>query len=363
MAAPGKKPAQAKARKPAAKAKSTHKASGPKRVNLALQGGGAHGAFTWGVLDRLLEDERIEIEAASGTSAGAMNGAALAYGLISGGRDGAREMLKTFWQRVSQVAAFSPLQPTMFDRMTGSHNVTYSPGFYAMDWFTRTLSPYQYNPLDLNPLRDILDDMIDFEAIRTNKHIKLFINATHVLTGKIKVFKTPEMTRDMVVASACLPHMFQTVVIDGEPYWDGGYSGNPAIYPLFYSCASNDIIIVQINPMEVDTVPTTASEIFDRINEISFNSTLMREMRAIAFVKKLLAQHRVDDRQYKDIRPHLIEAEMKMKNMGAASKYNADWDFLCHLHDVGYEAADRWLAKHFDAIGVKTTVDIDDIYL
>jgi len=232
-------------KKPSAKCAKTDE---PKQVNLALQGGGSHGAFTWGVLDRLLEDERIDIEAISGTSAGAMNASVLAYGLLKGGRSQARAMLGEFWQRVSQAAAMSMLQPTFYDRMTGTHNMGYSPGFYAMDWFTRTLSPYQYNPFDLNPLRDILDDMVDFEAIRKNKEIKLFINATNVLTGKIKVFKTAELTRDMVMASACLPHMFQTVIVDEQPYWDGGYSGNPAIFPLFYHCASNDIIIVQIKP-------------------------------------------------------------------------------------------------------------------
>ncbi len=339
------------------------KTSSELKLSLALQGGGAHGAFGWGVLDRLLEEEDIRLEAITATSAGAMNGAVLLYGLISGGRETAKELLQTFWQKISTAASMLPLQPTMIDRFMGTTNVSYSPTFMWMDMMTRMFSPNQYNLLDLNPLRDIVEEIVDFEVIRSNKDYQLFVNATNVRTGKIKLFETQEITIDMVMASACLPFLFKTVHIDGEPYWDGGYSGNPAIYPLFYHCAGNDVLIVQINPLTVEEVPMTAVEILDRVNEISFNTTLMREMRAIHFVKKLLAEHSISDKRYKDMRVHLVEAEQLMNDMGTASKLNADWGFLQHLHDIGYQAMEDWLAEHKDSLGKHSTIPIEEVYL
>lgn len=339
------------------------KSSGKKPINLALQGGGAHGAFTWGALDRILEDDRLQIEAITGTSAGAMNGTVAAYGLLTGGPEKAREMLRDFWYKISLAASFSPLQPTVFDKFMGTFNVDSSPNFFAMDFFTRVFSPYQYNFLDLNPLKAIVHELIDFETIRKSKSVKLFVNATHVRTGKLTIFRTEDMTIDMLMASACLPFLFKTVYVNGEPYWDGGYSGNPALHPLFYECHAPDVVIVQINPLNVDAVPTSATEILDRVNEISFNSNLLREMRAIQFVKKLLDEHRVPEQRYKDVHVHLVEAEAMMSDIGTASKFNADWDFLQYLKGVGYQAASDWLDNHYDCIGNKSSVDIKERYL
>src|SRR5499433_1992300 len=248
-----------------------------KRVSLALQGGSAHGAFTWGVLDRLLEEPHIEMEGVSATSAGAMNAAVMAHGLTTGGRKGAREALEEFWHGVARVSApFGALQ--LFEVMS------------------RFLSPYQLNPFNYNPLRQRIRRVIDFERLRQGSAIKLFLPATNVRTGKIKVFTDKEITEDCVLASACLPFLYQAVEIDGEHYWDGGYMGNPALFPLIYSCESRDILVVHINPMTRPDVPTTARDIIDRINTISFNATMMREMRAIALVTRLLAQHRLTGR-------------------------------------------------------------------
>jgi NTE family protein len=343
--------------------KKKHPPSAVKPVNLALQGGGAHGAYSWGVLEQLLKEDSIDIEAVSGTSAGAVNAVILAQGLMEGGRERAAGLLDTFWNRIALAASFSPLQPTPIDKFFGNYDVSYSPGFYAMDFFTRIFSPYQYNIFDLNPLRSILEDIVDFKQIRKKSPIKLFINATHVKSGKIRVFKTEEMTVDMVLASACLPFVFKTVWVDDEPYWDGGYSGNPALYPLFYSCASEDIMLVQVNPIHTEEVPTSAMEIMDRVNEISFNATLMREMRAIQFVKKLLEDHKVPESYYKNIRLHRIEASDIMRDLGAASKFNADRDFLHHLRNVGTESTRNWMQENGSAIGHRATVDIPEEYL
>ncbi len=351
------------AKRPSAQKRAPKQHQNAKPINLALQGGGAHGAFTWGVLDRLLEDDRIYIEAFTGTSAGAMNAAVAAYGLIEGGRMRARELLHEFWQKVSTVASMSPLQPSPIEKLWGQNDMSYSPSFMAMDFFTRMFSPYQYNIFDLNPLRDIVNELVDFEKIRANKEVCLFINATNVRTGKVKVFRTREMTLDKVMASACLPFMFKAVEIDGESYWDGGYTGNPALFPLFYEATSSDIVVVQINPLHIQNVPTQASEILDRVNEISFNASLIQEMRAISFVKKLLAGQRVPDNRYKDVHIHLIEAEAVMHEAGATSKFNADWDFLRYLHSVGYQAASDWLEANFDAIGEDSTIDVEALYL
>lgn len=335
----------------------------PKPVNLALQGGGAHGAFTWGVLERLLLCDEIVIDAISGTSAGAVNAVVMADGYLKGGPAAAIQQLRDFWHQVSTVACLSPLQPSFMEKWLGQMDMARLPGFMAMDFFTRMFSPYQYNPFDINPLREILNDMIDFEALRTSKTLKLFLNATHVKSGKIRVFNNSELSAESVMASACLPFLFQTAYVDGEPYWDGGYSGNPALFPLFYNSSSEDIILVQINPITVDAVPTQAAEIFDRVNEISFNSTLIREMRAIAFVKKLLKEHRISGEYYSDVRMHLIEAEAVMRDIGAVSKFNADWDFLSYLHGIGMQTAQDWLDANLEHIGKRPSIDIEALYL
>ena len=339
--------------------------SGPgvKCINLALQGGGAHGAFTWGVLDRLLEDERIAIEGITGTSAGAVNGAVLAYGLTSGGRETARELLASLWRKVAQAAALTPLQPTAFDRMLGLGRMDFSPGYWMLDMMSRVLSPYQFNVLALNPLRDILDELIDFDALRRCTDIKLFVGATDIKRTRVKIFELPEISRDAILASACLPFLHQAVEIDGEAYWDGGYMGNPAIYPLIYHTQTRDVLLVQINPVNHEDVPRTAQEIIDRLNTLTFNATLMREMRAIHFVTQLIDQGFDDGGRLKRLLVHVIDAEDVMRELGASSKLNADWAFLQHLHAIGRTRADQWLAAHHDAIGERSTADIQAMYL
>ncbi len=333
-----------------------------KTINLALQGGGAHGAFAWGVLDRLLEDERVAFEGVSATSAGAMNAVVLADGLARGGREGAREALAAFWARIAEAARFSPLQPTPVERLLHDHSLSFSPAFLVMDLMTRILSPYQLNPYNFNPLRDTLAASVDFERVRGGP-LKLFLCATNVRSGKVRVFNKAEIGVDQVLASACLPFMFQAVEIDGEHYWDGGYMGNPAIFPLIYDCASTDVVVVHINPMMRDTVPTTAHEIMNRINEISFNSSLMREMRAIAFVSKLIDDGHVNGNHLRRMLIHGIEADEFMRELSVTSKLNADWEFLTHLRDVGREAADKWIAEKFDFVGRESTIDIRGRYL
>jgi NTE family protein len=319
-----------------------------KRINLALQGGGAHGAYTWGVLDRLLEDERIEVEAISGTSAGAMNAAVFADGMGRGGRAEARRSLEMFWRNISQAAQFGPLQPTAFDRFSSGWNLDHSAAFVAFDMLTRMLSPYQFNPTNYNPLRRVLEKSVDFKRLEGCRAVKLFIS---------------EITPDVLLASACLPFLFQAVTIDGEPYWDGGYMGNPAIFPLIYGTETPDVVIVQVNPLGSDRVPTTAPEIMNRLNEISFNSSLMREMRAIAFVTDLIDEGKLDSNHYKRINVHWIEAERQMRGLGVSSKLNARMDFLLHLKEIGREVAGSWIESHFDALGQRSSIDIKEKFL
>jgi NTE family protein len=335
-----------------------------KRINLALQGGGSHGAFAWGVLDRLLEDERIEFDGISATSAGAVNATVLAYGLAVGGRAGARHALADFWRRVANLASLSPLQPTPFDRLTGNQSPETSLAFVQFDLMTRLFSPYQLNPFNINPLRSILCDTVDFEAIR-NAHcpIKLFLSATNVRTGKIRVFNNGEIGPDAVLASACLPLLFQAIEIDGEHYWDGGYMGNPAIFPLIYECDSRDVVIVHINPIERSGLPKTAGEILNRINEISFNSSLMREMRSVCFVTKLIEEEKILDKTIKRMLIHSIDADDVMQAMSVGSKLNADWDHVNRLMKIGRERANAWLAANFDRLDKQATIDIHEKYL
>lgn len=334
-----------------------------KRINLALQGGGAHGAYTWGVLDRLLDEDRLEVEAISGTSAGAMNAAVFADGMGRGGREEARRALDNFWSNISQATQTGPLQPTSFDRYASGWNLDHSVAFVAFDMLTRMLSPYQLNPMNLNPLRGVLERSVDFRRLEGCRAVKLFISATNVKTGKVRVFQSGEITADVLLASACLPFLFQAVTVDGDPYWDGGYMGNPAIFPLIYGTQCQDVVIVQINPLGCDRVPTTAAEIMNRINEISFNSSLMREMRAISFVTDLIDEQKLDSNSYKRINVHWIEAEKQMRGLGVSSKLNARMDFLLHLKAIGRRAADDWLGMHIDNIGQRSTIDIKEKFL
>jgi NTE family protein len=352
-------PEQASAGSPAA---AHGAAAAVKSVNLALQGGGAHGAFAWGVLDRLLEDERLSFEAVSATSAGAMNATVMAYGLTVGGRQGAKDALAGFWKRISEAGTRSVLQPSWADKLSGSRSLEMSPAFVVFDMMTRLFSPYQFNPFNLNPLREVLEASVDFEALRSACALRLFLAATNVRSGKVRVFTEGEVTADAVLASGCLPFLFHTVEIDGEAYWDGGYMGNPAIFPLIYGSKANDVVIVHINPLWRDEVPRTAQEIMNRVNEISFNSSLMREMRAIAFVTKLIDTGQLDD-THRRMLIHSISNDEAMRSYGVTSKLNPDWGFLCELKEIGRATADRWLDATFERIGRESTVDIASHYL
>jgi NTE family protein len=326
-------------------------------INLALQGGGAHGAFAWGVLDRLLEDGRLDFEGITATSAGAMNAAITAWGMVQDGRDGARAALEAFWKKVSLSAARSPFQPSWWDRVTHNHALDNSPAFQWLDVMSRLMSPYQLNPLNWNPLRQVLDSCIDFDRLRAESKVKLFVTATNVRTGKARVFSAADITADAVMASACLPFLFQAVEIDGEPYWDGGYMGNPAIYPLIYHCNSPDVLIVHINPLVRDATPRSAQAILNQINEISFNSSLMREMRVIEFVTRLIDDGAVAEGKMKRMLVHAVSDDSMMRELSVSSKMNADWEFLTHLREVGRVRAEEWLAAHFDAVGQKSTIN------
>ena len=335
-----------------------------RRLNLALQGGGAHGAFAWGVLDRLLEEECLEFDGISATSAGAMNATVMVYGYQQGGRAGAKLALGNFWRRIAHAASRTPFQATWWDKLTGNRSLDNSPAFVWLDFVTRVLSPYQLNPTDWNPLRDVLAASVDFDAMKRGKlPIKLFLCATNVRTGKVKVFDEPELSVDAVLASGCLPFLFKAVEIDGEAYWDGGYMGNPAIYPLVYHCDAADVMVVHINPIMRKELPVTAGEILNRINEISFNSSLMREMRAISFVTRLIDDGEVEMDRLKRLYIHAISAEERMQEFSVLSKFNADWDFLLELKEVGRSHADAWLKENFDSIGRRSTIDINKTYL
>ena len=326
-------------------------------IDLALQGGGSHGAFAWGVLDRLLEESWLKIEAISGTSAGAMNAAILCAGWLEGGAKGARKALADYWKRVSEAAAFSPFQRSPLDRIMGRWSLDHSPGYVAMDLMTRLVSPYDLNPLGYNPLKPLLEEAIDFRALAKSE-IKLFITATNVRTGRGRIFRNAEITADVLLASACLPTMFQAVEIDGEAYWDGGYAGNPTITPLVRESTARDIILVQINPRERAEVPRTAAEILNRLNEISFNSPLMKEVRMIALLRQAADPGTGEGARWASMRTHRIMTDL-LATLGASSKLNAEWDFIAMLRDEGRRAAETFLAQHRDDLGNRSTIDID----
>ena len=326
-------------------------------VDLALQGGGSHGAFTWGVLDRLLEEPWLKIEAISGTSAGAMNATVLADGWTEGGAAGAKRALDAYWKRVSNAAAFSPLQRSPLDRLMGRWTLDTSPAYFVFDMMSRMLSPYDLNPFGLNPLRTILTDSIDFERLK-HATIKLFVTATSVRTGRGRIFRCGEITPDVLLASACLPTMFQAVEIEGELYWDGGYAGNPTITPLVRESDGEDTILVQINPRERAEPPRTAAEILNRLNEVSFNSPLMKELRMIALLRQAADPGSGEGARWARMRTHRIESD-QLTAFGASSKLNAEWPFISLLKDEGRRSADEFLAAHGNDLGQRSTADLD----
>jgi len=329
-----------------------------KSVNLALQGGGAHGAFTWGVLDRILEDGRLAIAGVSGTSAGAMNAVALADGYTRAGPEGARAALAHFWRSMSASARHSPLRRTPLDLLTGNWGLQNNPAYHAMNALSRIASPYQSNPFNINPLRDLLEQSIDFAMVRECTAFKLFISATNVETGKVRVFPREALTADMVMASACLPYLYQSVEIDGVPYWDGGFMGNPALFPFHGQTGTDDTLVVQINPIERKGAPRTPEDIQNRINEISFNASLLKELRAIDFVDRLIRENKLSSEDYRQVRIHIVESCGELARLGASSKMNVEWKFLTLLRDLGRDTVTRWLDEHFEAIGERSTVDL-----
>ena len=329
----------------------------PILVDFGLQGGGSHGAFTWGVLDRLLEEPWLKIDGISGTSAGAMNAAVLVAGYAKGGAAGARDALENFWRHVSDAARFSPFRRGPIDVFLGRWTLDSSPIYVAMDLMSRLVSPYQMNPTGKNPLREILADLVDFELL-THSPIKLFITATNVRTGRGHVFKNGAITPDVLLASACLPTMFQAVEIDGEPYWDGGYSGNPTITPLIRECKSQDTILVTINPIERKEPARSASEILNRLNEVSFNAVLLKELRMVALLRQVADPGKSEGALWAGMRIHRIGSEM-LTELGASSKLNAEWSFFTLLHDEGRRSAQAFLETHAMDLGNRSTLNID----
>lgn len=332
-------------------------AHAPLLVDLALQGGGSHGAFTWGVLDRLLEEEWLEIEAISGTSAGAMNAAVLASGYAKDGRPGARAALAAFWQRVSRAARLSPFQRTPLDMLLGRWTLDHSPAFVAMDIMSRIYSPYELAPWATNPLCDVLAESVDFAAVAAGP-VKVFITTTNVRTGRGRVFRNADLSPQVLLASACLPTMFQAVEIDGDPYWDGGYSGNPTMTPLIRECTSDDTIIVPINPIERPGTPRTAREIMNRLNEVSFNATLLKELKMIALLRQAGDHRTAEGAHWARNRVHYVKNEI-MVTLGYSSKLNAEWEFLSMLRDEGRKAADTFLAVHGQDLGKRSTLPFE----
>jgi NTE family protein len=333
-----------------------------KTVNLALQGGGSHGAYTWGVLDALAEDARIEISAISGASAGAMNAVVFASGMNKGGRQAACEKLEAFWLSVSTEGSLSPLARRWLDKAIASWG-GFWPGSRWMEAWTEAvsgiLSPYEFNPFNVNPLRIHLEQVVDFERLRATDDLKLFVAATNVKTGRGEIFRRDVLTVDHAMASACLPQLFQAVVINGEPYWDGGFAGNPPLWPLFYETSCRDAIIVQINPIERDETPRLPADIDNRVDEITFNASMLGELRAADFVARLIRSGVLKSNQYREERLHRIGGAGRLETFNAATKNDVSWPFLQLLRDLGRSDAKAWLAENFDRIGVESTLDMD----
>lgn len=333
-------------------------ATDAKHIDIALQGGGAHGALAWGMLDRLLEDERLSIRGISGTSAGAVNAVVLADGFArGGGRAGARRALATFWRALSHAARLSPFQRTPLDHLMGRWTLDSSPAYAFFQMATSMVSPYEFNPFNINPLRSLLAELIDFERVRACDELGLFISATNVRTGLARIFRRHELDIDKVMASASLPQLFQAVEIDGEAYWDGGYMGNPVLFPLIDESCPRDLVIIQINPVVRNELPRTAAEIANRLNEITFNASLVREISSILLLKRLIDEENQAHVRFADTRLHRISADDVVLQLSVSSKLNAAWDFLSYLHDVGYAAADGWIERNFKLVGRRSTIE------
>ena len=315
----------------------------PKTISLALQGGGSHAAFTWGVLDRLLDEEKLKIEAMSGTSVGAINSALLACGMATGGRKKAQHLLENFWRKVS-VAGGMLIKPTMLDKIMGKNDLAFNPTFAAFDYVTRMFSPYQFNVLNINPIKDVVEEMVDFMTLRHGTAMKLFVNATHVHSGTARVFDNEQLSLDVLMASACMPFLFKTVEVDGEPYWSGGFCGNPSLEPLIAHGKAQDIVIVKTTVLNSDEVPTNVQDIVDRVTEISFNTALKLEQQLMEATT--------------NVHFHTIEASEILSGLGRSSKFNADWNFLEYLRDTGRQAAEDWI-KAVESEPVVTAANVN----
>jgi len=342
---------------------------GPRPISLALQGGGSHGAFEWGVIERLLEEDKIEIKAVTAASAGAMNAAALVSGLATGGREGARATLEAFWKKASNSDSRNGTifgDSSVWTAVMQPDWLKATPAWRWAESLGVTMSPYEFNPFNLNPLKAVLEKTVDFEAIRGHGEVALYVAATGVRTGKAKIFKREELTVEHLLASACIPTLFHAVEIDGEPYWDGGYLANPPLWPLFYADTPDDVMVVTLNPFVREDLPKTPGEIMDRLNEITFNAALSAELRAVAFVQKLLDEGLLKDNakgRYRRIFMHAITADGCLTDLTMASKFNTDWAFLTGLRDRGRKAADEWLEANLKFVGVKSSVDLKAEFL
>lgn len=335
---------------------------GPPTVNLALQGGGAHGAFTWGVLDALLEDGRVHFDGVSGTSAGAMNAVMLGQGLMAGGPEGARAALRAFWSSVAASTPFEVAVPT-----ANGKDMVLAPAMRLMLQWTHYFSPEQLNPFDLNPLRKILAAQVDFERLRKESPVRLFVATTNANTGKLRLFRTAELTPEAVLASACLPTMHRSVLIDGEPHWDGGYAANPAVFPLFHECRARDILLVMLAPLKHSATPQLATDIKNRMMELAFNATFLREMRMFAHLRERAAGtpwwRRGDlDRRLAGTHFHVIEASEVLRELSAESKVAANMRFFEMLFALGRERAGAWLSAHHADVGRRSSVDLEALF-
>ena len=336
----------------------------PIPINLALQGGGAHGAFTWGVCDRLLREPEIEIAGISGTSAGAMNGAAIKAGLSQGSRQLARENLEWLWKQVSRIGDLrltTWMQPFVPGAGAVAAAIESSPGWAVWDAATRSISPYAYGAFYRNPLANIAE-RFRYDAVCAGTGPAFFVCATNVRTGKIRVFPAEDVTPKVLLASACLPTLFKAVEIDGEAYWDGGYTGNPALFPLFDPSLPDDVVVININPIERGGIPVTAQEIHNRINEISFNTSLLRELRAIDFVQRLIAEGKVPEGAMKDVKVHMIADDDLMSRLNVATKTVPTPLILEPLRAAGEVAAEMFLDRHLGDIGRRGTVDLREMF-
>lgn len=329
-------------------------------LHLALQGGGSHGALAWGVIDRLLDEPSLEIEEVSGASAGAMNAAVLAAGMASGGRAGAKAALERFWRRVSEAACFSPVQPSPWEKMWGIHSLDNSPSYLMMETLSRVFSPYELNPMGVNPLLRLIQQEVDFDLLNAGQGPRVHISTTNVRTGHAKVFSSGELSAEVLMASACLPQMYQAVEINGEAYWDGGFSANPALYPLLTSGESVDLLIVQLNPMTRNELPKSARDIINRVNEISFNTSLIKELRSLDLLRRLADEGRV--KLSGAIRLHMIHCAEDLQDQSASSKMNADWDYLQHLFTQGRRWAESWLEESGKQVGKTSSLDLDEMF-